>query len=166
MHVVETHRVLRHEPTARFRTASARVHAEIRVPAYTILDFLDDQRRLLRRRDAPGSFEDRFKHLDGWYLVLRPEAARPNAREARAVFRERYGPGSGALRLARFLAVSRFLNERRADIAHSGLSAPGDPLSVREELVQYLIARYVRPGEAIPGSGLTRFLDEWGHRWH
>jgi hypothetical protein len=159
MNVAETTRVSRRP------SAPVCVDPEDRLPAFTTRGFLDDQRWLLRRLDAPGPFADRVERLDGWYLVLHPETTRLDLREARAFFQERFGPDSGALRHTRFLAICRFLHENRADIVRCGLSVRDEPLTVREELVQFLIRRYTRPGETIPHSALTRFLDEWGHRW-
>jgi hypothetical protein len=150
---------------SRSRAATAGVRVEDHLPAYTTQRFLDDQRWILRRLDAPGAFEDRVEHLDGWYLVLHHESTRLDVREAKAMFRERFGSGPRVRQLAMFLSTSRFLDECRADIVRSGLSIGDDPLTVREELVCFLIARYTRRGKEIPESALTRFLDEWGHRW-
>jgi hypothetical protein len=136
-----------------------------RLPGYTTRSFLDDQRWVVGRLGLPGPFEDRVEHLDGRYLVIHPGTAHLDVKTAAAIFRERGGPGSRRLRPAAFLATSQFLDEHRAEIIRSGLARRDDPLTVREDLVRFLIARYTHSGGEIPEGALTRFLDEWGHRW-
>jgi hypothetical protein len=165
MKVAETISVPHAEETSTICGILDDVPVEDQLPAYTTGKFLDDQRWLLQQLNPTGPFEDRVEHLDGWYLVLHPETTRLDEREARAVFQIRFGAGQETRRFERFLATSRFLDAHRVDIVRSGLSERDDPLTVREELVSYLIARHTRPGEAIPECALTRFIDEWGLRW-
>lgn len=165
MNVTETAPVPQPESRSGYRVTSARVHVDDRLPAYTTREFLDDQSWLLRRLDASGPFEDRVERHGERYLALHRESTRLEVREATARCREHLVSGSRMRRLATFFAICRFLDEHRADIVRNGLSIRDDPLTVREELVCFLITRYSRPGKEISECALTRFLDEWGHRW-
>jgi hypothetical protein len=112
-----------------------------------------------------GPIED----LDGRMLVIQPalllESARAGGYGAGA-FSRKYGPGPGAARLTRFRLVLEFLLESQAEISDAGLACSREPMMIREEFVRFLLNWHLEPRQRrIPRIALSRFLDEWGHRW-
>ena len=137
---------------------------------YALHDFLDDQHRLLSPAKPHLPFSGHtIETLDGRMLVIHLasllEAAR--AREhATRVFVQKYGPAAGASRFSRFCLVLDFLGNSHAEISNSGLAENREPIAIREEFVRYLLDWKVGPKQRrLPKSALSRFLDDWGHRW-
>jgi hypothetical protein len=86
--------------------------------------------------------------------------------EPASVFSERYGRGDDASHLSRFRLVLDFLDDWREEISSSGLGYEGEPMEVREELVDFLLKYSVDPDHPeIPRCALTRLLDELSTRW-
>jgi hypothetical protein len=82
------------------------------------------------------------------------------------VFSERYGCGDDASHLSRFRLVLDFLDDCREEISSCGLGYEGEPMEVREELVDFLLKYSVDPEHPeIPRCALTRLLDELSTRW-
>jgi len=137
---------------------------------YRLHDFLDDQKHLISSTEPDPWLQTHcMQGLDGGMLVIQLasslEAARARSRAASA-FSRKYGPRVGADRLSKFCLVLEFLEDSRAEIANAGLANTGEPMTIQEEFVRFLLSWDVgRTQRRIPKSALRRFLDEWGHRW-
>lgn len=136
---------------------------------YPISDFLDDQRCIVIALDpqlAPA--RDRLSRVDGSMLLVRVALLRQSRRRwpgATKALRRKYGTKTDGT-LMRLHLVLDFLDRWRDEIRRSGLSEEDEPMMVREEFVRHLLEHRVDPSEPyIPANALTRFLDEWGHRW-
>jgi hypothetical protein len=153
-----------HHPAKRIRRSP---HPDI---PYALQDFLDDQKRLLSSAH-PGQSSQTFAidDLDGRMLVIQLATSLDATRAgtpATDVFSKKYESGLAAQRLARFRLVLEFLEDSRAEISKAGLADGRDPLAVREEFVRYLLHWKTEPRQQrIPSRALSRFLDDWGHRW-
>jgi hypothetical protein len=139
-------------------------------PAYSLRDFLDDQQRLLSSVGAGGPSPARtIEDVDARRLFLRLEPALRATRggmRTRGVFLEKYGPGLAARRLARFRLVLEYLEGSHSRLCGAGLSNGHDPMAVCEDFVRFLLTWKLGPDEPrIPARVLSRFLDDWGHRW-
>jgi hypothetical protein len=139
-------------------------------PPYRLHDFLDDQQRLITSVESGPSCQARsIPDLDGDRLVIRlaPSLEAAGARRhAATVFSEKYGPATGATRLAKYCVILEFLEDSRADIVSAGLADDREPMTICEAFVQFLLDWKAVPAQRrIPKCALRRFLDEWGHRW-
>jgi hypothetical protein len=137
---------------------------------YPVADFLNDQDRLIPD-DDPLAHESHVVELpDGRMLVVHTrllQEAVDDEHEPASVFSERYARGDDASHLSRFRLVLEFLNECREEISNSGLGYEGEPMEVREELLDFLLKYSVDPDHPeIPRCALTRLLDELSTRWN
>jgi hypothetical protein len=77
-----------------------------------------------------------------------------------------YGESDGPNRLCRFCATLEYLHGHWPQLCRAGLASDQLPHQVYEEFVDFLLAFEPETrGPRIPDRALTRFLDEWGHRW-
>jgi hypothetical protein len=86
--------------------------------------------------------------------------------EASRCFDVHYGARSGSEHERRFRQVVEYIDAHRDALTEAGLARDGEPIAVREEFVGWLLSCDLEASRReIPESALTRFLDEWGHRW-
>lgn len=136
---------------------------------YSVTDFLRDQERLIPDAGTQAHRPHVVELSDGRMLVIHARLLQETVDEDHEpghVFSERYGCGGDISHLSRFRLVLEFLNHWREEISNSGLGDEGEPMEVREELVDYLLRYSVDPQHPeIPRCALTRLLDELGTRW-
>lgn len=157
-------------PAALHRRTSRRPRAEADPNVfYTVADFLHDQERLIPDADPQAHQPHVVELPDGRMLVVHTRLLREvvdEKGEPADVFSERYGCGDDASHLSRFRLVLDFLDDWREEISSCGLGCEGEPMEVREELVDFLLRYSVDPDHPeIPRCALTRLLDELSTRW-
>ena len=133
---------------------------------YPVRHFLEDERRLLATSDRATGALLCVDRPDGRLLPLPTDPLRQamtSAARASRCFERRYGARSGSEHEQRFRLVVEYIDTHRDELRAAGLASAGEPIAVREELVAWLLSCDVE--DSIPESALTRFLDEWGHRW-
>jgi len=139
------------------------------VPSYTASQFVKDGRRLLAQADPEGRPPKLVEALDGRRVSLRAKPLLDAVRvqdSSLCLFCDSYGEVDGPDRLCRFCAALEYLHGHWPQLCRAGLASDHPPYEVYEEFVEFLLA--FEPGagrQTIPDRALTRFLDEWGHRW-
>lgn len=132
---------------------------------YSVRHFLEDERRLLATSELASRLQC-VDRPDGRLLPLPTDPLRRAmtcAADASRCFEARYGARSGGEHERRFRLVVEYIDGHRDELAEAGLASGGETIAVREEFVGWLLSSDVE--SSIPESALTRFLDEWGHRW-
>ena len=137
---------------------------------YSARRFLEDEQRLLDAAQPAGAGPlNCVEQPDGRMLPLPTDPLRramKTRRDAAEWFSARYGPELGQEHERRFRAVLDYVETHRGELMEAGLASEGEPIVVREEFVDYLLnCRDESARQRIPGSALSRFLDEWGTRW-
>jgi hypothetical protein len=136
---------------------------------YTVAEFLQDQEQLISGEELHDDRPHVVERPDGRMVVVHTRWLRDTVDSANrplAVFVERYGRGADVSRHSRFRLVLEFLDDWRDQISRSGLGFEGEPMEVREELVDFLLSYSVDPDHPeIPRGALTRLLEELSTRW-
>lgn len=163
---------MRHQHGVRARSSRPRSSESTSDPGvrYSARHFLEDEQRLLAAAHPSGAGPLHcVEQPDGRLLPLPTDPLRRAMKarqDAAQCFSTKYGPELGEEHERRFRAVVDYVETHRGELMEAGLASEGEPIAVREEFVDYLLNRGVEAArQHIPGSALSRFLDEWGTRW-
>jgi hypothetical protein len=149
---------------------TAREHLGNQRTPYTANEFLADGRRVLARTSATSKATPHFVEcLDGQLISIESgtllEAASARS-EVLSIFCVTYGLEEGPRRASRFRAALEFLEEHGDTVIWAGLAYDRGSMKVYREFVEFLLNHEERSGRGkIPETAVSRFLDEWGHRW-
>ena len=136
---------------------------------YSARHFLEDGQRLLAATQPTCGKLRCVDRPDGRLLPLPTDPLRQAItalRDGDACFSSRYGAELGEEHAQRFRLVLDYVEAHRDELTDAGVACAGEPITVREEFLDYLLNCRVEPARrVIPANALARFLDEWGLRW-